>query len=67
MLVREGVIGWNLRQSLFQRRAGVVTLEATTAGGRQRYPLPDVPVPGLAISLIPCAVVPKVPGRLARM
>ena len=44
MLVREGVIGWNLRQSLFQRRAGVVTLEATTAGGRQRYAALDVPV-----------------------
>jgi len=44
MLVREGIIGWNLRQSLFQRRAGVVTLEATTAGGRQRYAALDVPV-----------------------
>jgi putative membrane protein len=44
MLVREGIIGWNLRQSLFQRRAGVVTLEATTAGGRQRYEALDVPV-----------------------
>src|SRR5439155_1750999 len=40
----EVVIGWNLRQSLFQRRAGVVTLEATTAGGRQRYAALDVPV-----------------------
>ena len=44
MLVRDGVIGWNLRQSLFQRRAGVVTVEATTAGGRQRYAALDVPV-----------------------
>jgi putative membrane protein len=43
MLVRDGIIGWNLRQSLFQRRAGVVTLEATTAGGRQRYVALDVP------------------------
>jgi putative membrane protein len=50
MLVREGVIGWNLRQSLFQRRAGVVTVEATTAGGRQRYAALDVPV-GIAVRL----------------
>lgn len=32
-LRRDGVIGWRIRQSLFQRRAGVVTLEATTAAG----------------------------------
>lgn len=38
----EGVIGWNLRQSLFQRRLGLVTLFATTAAGRQRYAAQDV-------------------------
>lgn len=32
-LRRDGVIGWRVRQSLFQRRAGVVTCEATTAAG----------------------------------
>ncbi|ANY08069.1 PH domain-containing protein [Pseudonocardia sp. HH130630-07] len=32
-LRRDGVIGWRVRQSLLQRRAGVVTLEATTAAG----------------------------------
>ncbi len=31
---RTGIIGWNIRQSLFQRRAGLVTLCATTAAGR---------------------------------
>jgi putative membrane protein len=59
MLVREGIIGWNLRQSLLQRRAGVVTLEATTAGGRQRYAALDVPV-GIAVRLADEAV----PGLL---
>ncbi len=59
MLVREGIIGWNLRQSLFQRRAGLVTLEATTAGGRQRYAAVDVPQP-VAVRLADEAV----PGLL---
>jgi putative membrane protein len=38
----EGIIGWNFRQTFFQRRAGLVTLAATTAAGRQRYPLTDI-------------------------
>jgi putative membrane protein len=59
MLVRDGIIGWNLHQSLFQRRAGVVTVEATTAGGRQRYAALDVPVE-LAVRLADGAV----PGLL---
>ncbi|BBG00521.1 MULTISPECIES: PH domain-containing protein [Pseudonocardia] len=32
-LRRDGLIGWRIRQSLLQRRAGVLTLEATTAAG----------------------------------
>jgi putative membrane protein len=43
-LAHRGIIGWNLRQSYFQRRAGLVTVTATTAAGRQRYRIPDVPV-----------------------
>lgn len=54
-LVREGIIGWNLRQSFFQRRAGVVTVEATTAAGRQRYAAEDVPAE-LAVRLVDAAV-----------
>lgn len=38
----EGVIGATVRSSPFQRRAGVVTLELTTAAGRQHYPLTDL-------------------------
>jgi putative membrane protein len=37
------VIGWNLRSTWFQRRAGLVTLTATMAGGSQAIRLPDVP------------------------
>ena len=31
----EHVIGWTFRSTWFQRRAGLTTLVATTAGGRQ--------------------------------
>ena len=41
-LSTDGIVGWTFRRSLFQRRAGLVTLEATTAAGRQRYEVPDV-------------------------
>lgn len=42
-LAQAGVIGVNLRASFFQRRAGLVTLTATTAAGRQGYRVQDVP------------------------
>lgn len=42
-LARAGIIGINLRSSVFQRRAGLVTLTATTAAGRQGYRVQDVP------------------------
>jgi putative membrane protein len=40
----DGIIGWNLRSSFFQRRAGLVTLVATTAAGHQAVEVLDVPV-----------------------
>jgi putative membrane protein len=42
VVARDGVIGWNVRQSFFQRRAGLVTLSATTAAGSQAYVVLDV-------------------------
>jgi putative membrane protein len=42
-LATAGIIGWTVRESLLQRRAGVVTLVAATAAGTKRYPLIDVP------------------------
>ncbi len=36
------VIGWNLRATFFQRRAGLTDLVATTAGGRQRVRVLDL-------------------------
>ncbi|MFW6723934.1 PH domain-containing protein [Streptomyces sp. MAR4 CNY-716] len=41
-LRRDGVVGWTVRQSPFQRRAGLVTLRATTAAGAQAYAAYDV-------------------------
>lgn len=38
-----GIIGWTVRQTLFQRRAGVATLVAATAAGRKGYQVLDVP------------------------
>jgi putative membrane protein len=43
VLATEGIIGWNIRRSYFQRRAGLATLIATTAAGRHRYAIPDIP------------------------
>ncbi|MFJ5830440.1 PH domain-containing protein [Streptomyces sp. NPDC093089] len=40
-LQRSGVIGWTVRQTYFQRRAGVLTLTATTAAGSGAYAIPD--------------------------
>jgi putative membrane protein len=42
MLAPEGIIGWNLEQTFFQRRAGLATLTATTAAGHQHYDVADV-------------------------
>lgn len=38
-----GIIGWTVRQTLLQRRAGVATLIAATAAGRKHYRVIDVP------------------------
>jgi putative membrane protein len=41
-LTARSIIGWNLRATIWQRRLDLVTLVATTAAGKQRYPVPDV-------------------------
>ncbi|MGY3335634.1 putative membrane protein [Streptomyces filamentosus] len=40
-LRRTGIIGWTVKQSYFQRRAGLLTLTATTAAGEGAYDVPD--------------------------
>ncbi|HEY6423774.1 MAG TPA: PH domain-containing protein [Pseudonocardiaceae bacterium] len=50
-LQRCGVIGWTVSQSLFQRRAGLVTVTATTAAGGGAYRVIDVrTADGLAVA-----------------
>lgn len=41
-LQRAGIIGWTVKQSIFQRRAGLLTLTATTAAGIGAYSAYDV-------------------------
>lgn len=42
-IAADGIIGWTVRQSFFQRRAGVATLVAATAAGVKHYQVIDVP------------------------
>ncbi|MGU3431810.1 PH domain-containing protein [Actinomycetes bacterium M1A6_2h] len=42
-LESDGVVGWTVRQSFFQRRAGVATIVAATAAGEGHYDIVDVP------------------------
>ncbi len=44
-LQADHVIGWTLRDTWFQRRVGLVTLHATTAGGSGAVTVLDVPEP----------------------
>nr|WP_084519087.1 PH domain-containing protein [Nocardia mexicana] len=39
-----GIIGWTVRQTFFQRRAGVATLVAASAAGKKRYHVVDIPI-----------------------
>ncbi|WP_435770791.1 PH domain-containing protein [Nocardioides sp. SYSU DS0651] len=60
-LAADHVIGWNLRDTWFQRRAGLVTVTATTAGGSGRIQVYDAP-PAAALALAEAAT----PGLLAQ-
>ncbi|MFL6120127.1 PH domain-containing protein [Actinophytocola sp.] len=43
-LERTGVIGWTITSSPFQRRAGLLTLHATTPANKGAYPVYDVSI-----------------------
>jgi putative membrane protein len=59
-LRRDGIIGWRVRRSFFQRRVGLVTLTATTSAGRGAYDVLDIAeADGLALA------ENAVPGMLA--
>lgn len=65
ILAVRAVIGWRIEQTWFQRRVGLVTLVATTAAGRQRYEVRDVPA-GRALDLAKAATGDLVAAFLAR-
>ncbi|MFE9844082.1 PH domain-containing protein [Streptomyces goshikiensis] len=57
---RDGIIGWSITRSVFQRKAGLLTLGAATAAGSGVYKVRDVSVSeGLALA------EEAVPGLLA--
>lgn len=41
-LDRNGIVGWTVRRTLFQRRLGLLTVRATTGAGGGAYSMPDV-------------------------
>ncbi|HWG23485.1 PH domain-containing protein [Actinospica sp.] len=59
-----GVIGWQLRQTWFQRRRDLVTMTVTTAAGKQRYSVADVPMTE-ALAFAAAATPDLVPQFLA--
>ncbi|MFD5429813.1 PH domain-containing protein [Streptomyces sp. NPDC127084] len=73
-LQRSGIIGWTLKQSWFQRRAGLLTLTATTAAGAGAYTVYDADeyevlhfadraVPGLLERFLEPPEGARVPGQ----
>jgi putative membrane protein len=44
VLEHDGIIGWVVRQSWFQRRLALATLVATTAAGAERVIARDIPL-----------------------
>ncbi|MGN0063522.1 MAG: PH domain-containing protein [Nocardioides sp.] len=50
VLQRDGIIGWVIEQSIFQRRLGLADLVATTAAGGESVRLHDVALP-VAVAL----------------
>jgi putative membrane protein len=70
MLTTDGIVGWTLHRSFFQRRAGLATLTATTAAGRQHYEVLDAELPvavRLADDATPGLLTPfLVPARSAQ-
>lgn len=40
-LDRDGIVGWTITQSFFQRRSGLLTVSATTAAGAGHYDIVD--------------------------
>ncbi|WP_278313235.1 PH domain-containing protein [Lolliginicoccus levis] len=64
MVAAEGIVGWSVRQTYFQRRSGLATLTAATPAGADAYQVLDVPEPW-AWDII-AAVTPRMVQSLPR-
>jgi putative membrane protein len=62
VLERGGVVGWRVRQSVFQRRAGLATLTVATGAGVGGYDVVDVAAPA-AVALM----AEVTPGQVAAL
>jgi putative membrane protein len=68
-LLRTGVIGWTITSSPFQRRAGLITIKATTAANKGAYPVYDVGIDDglrLAEEAVPGMLTPFLERRRAK-
>lgn len=63
-LETDGIVGWRVHQSFWDRRRGLAQLTATTAAGREQVLVPDVPL-GEAVALAAAATPRAVEGFLA--
>jgi putative membrane protein len=71
VLARDGVLGWTVKQSVFQRRRGLATFTATTAAGAGAYSIRDADAgEGLAfaVAAVPGVLEPfaSVPAEASR-
>ncbi len=63
-LAVDHVIGWTFRDTWFQRRVGLTTLDATTAGGRGRVTVLDLPLS--AATELARSTTPALVGQFSR-
>jgi putative membrane protein len=64
VLEADGIVGWRLHQSFWDRRRGLAQLTATTAAGGEAVLVPDVPL-GEAVAVAAAATPRAVAGFLA--
>jgi putative membrane protein len=65
-LQRDGIIGWRIKRTWFQRRTGLMTVTATTAAGKGAYSVPDIGEAAgvaLAVESVPGLVRPFTESR----
>lgn len=60
----DGIVGWRVHQSFWDRRRGLAQLVATTAAGNERVVVPDVPL-GEAVAVAASATPRMIEGFLA--